>query len=303
MGKSVTCSLANRLIQAGFILFITLPIAVKTSSTIAQTKNSTILINDSFLSRHLGRTVTLTCIYPATPDPSKPWSVLLVFDGQDFRTVRVQKAVDEQLTEAPGHPMLVVGIHANEERLQEYGIASQPDYANRGTKAGLTTKFVINELIPHLHGRFPLSKNPAEWSVAGFSLGGLMALDLVWHHPAYFARVGVFSGSFWWRQRALENGYLDSDRIMHRLIREGRGGKSLKFWFQTGTHDEKDDRDNDGVIDSIDDTLDLIAELERQGYAWGRDISYVEVPEGEHNPTTWAKVFPTFLKWLWAEKQ
>ncbi len=84
---------------------------------------------------------------------------------------------------------------------------------------------------------------------------------------------------------------------MHNLIRHTPGQPPLKFWFQTGTRDEEADRDNDGIIDSIDDTLDLIAELEHKGYFWGRDVVYEEVRDGEHHPDTWAKIFPNFLQW------
>ena len=38
-----------------------------------------------------------------------------------------------------------------------------------------------------------------EKSFCGFSLGGLSALDIVWNHPTEFTKVGVFSGSLWWR--------------------------------------------------------------------------------------------------------
>ena len=71
----------------------------------------------------------------------------------------------------------------------------------------------------------------------------------------------------------------------------------MNFWFQCGTWDEYDDRDGDGVIDSIQDTLECIAELERKGYAWGVNTRYLEVKEGMHNPETWAKVLPDFLMW------
>jgi enterochelin esterase-like enzyme len=68
----------------------------------------------------------------------------------------------------------------------------------------------------------------------------------------------------------------------------------LKFWFQTGTNDETDDRNKNGIIDSIDDTTDLIKLLKGKGYA---DIVYREVEGGEHNPKTWGEVLPDFLIW------
>ena len=246
---------------------------------------------------HLKRMVKLTFLQPPNPEPNVPLAVLLVFDGQDFPALRLAKTLGEFCQARPQKPMLVIGIHANKDRFYEYGIASQPDYAYRGNKAANTTQFVMDELIPYLKANFTLSEDRSDWTIAGFSLSGLMALDIAWHHAEQFSKVGVFSGSFWWRQRALDDDYDESDRIMHNLIRHAPGQPPLKFWFQTGTRDEEADRDNDGIIDSIDDTLDLIAELERKGFKWGKDIVYEEVQEGEHHPATWAKIFPAFLRW------
>ena len=248
-------------------------------------------------SSNLNRTVKLTILKPVRATRDRGLSVLLIFDGQDFPAVRVEKALGDFLKSKPDEPVLVVGIHANKDRIYEYGTASQPDYAYRGNKAANTTHFVVEELIPFLKTRYVLSNDRHCWAIAGFSLSGLMALDIAWHHSEVFSKVGVFSGSFWWRQRALDDDYAESDRIMHNIIRRTPGQPPLEFWFQTGTRDEEADRDHDGIIDSIDDTLDLIAELERKGYVWNRDVIYEEVLDGEHDPKTWSQVFPKFFRW------
>jgi enterochelin esterase-like enzyme len=71
----------------------------------------------------------------------------------------------------------------------------------------------------------------------------------------------------------------------------------MKFWFQNGTQDETDDRNNNGIIDAIDDTMALIDILTEKGYKPHEDIRYTEVEGGEHNTQTWKKVLPDFLKW------
>lgn len=203
--------------------------------------------------------------------------------------------IAELLAKDEIQPFILVGIHANEERVQEYGTASQPDYANRGSKAGLTTAFVLDELLPYLFQQYSVDRE--NFSYAGFSLGGLMALDIVWSHPDIFTKAAVFSGALWWRKKALDQGYSDCDRIMHAQIKEGTYEPGLKFWFQTGGLDETDDRDGDGVIDSIQDTLECISELEQKGYKWGTDIGYLEIPDGYHDVPTWGRAMPVFLKW------
>ena len=160
------------------------------------------------------------------------------------------------------------------------------------------TNFIIKELLPYLRRQYNLSTLPDENTIAGFSLGGLSALDIAWHHPDIFGKIGVFSGSFWWRSKAFHPDDPDADRIVHEMVANSTKREGLKFWLQTGTKDELADRNNNGIIDSIDDTLDLIRALKKLGYQEGKDIKYVEVIDGEHNPRTWGKVLPDFLQWL-----
>lgn len=68
-------------------------------------------------------------------------------------------------------------------------------------------------------------------------------------------------------------------------------------WFEAGTRDETDDRDENGVIDAIQDTTELVAELEKCGFERGSNLKQVEIPGGEHNEATWAGALPRFLDW------
>lgn len=247
-------------------------------------------------SAFLGRDVTVTVVPPPGFSASEAYPLVLFNDGQDFGALRMAETAVALQSAGKIAPCVIAGIHADHARIYEYGTAHQPDYAGRGDKAGLTTSFVLEELVPYLAHHYNTAT--AGITYAGCSLGGLMALDAVWNHPDVFSNAGIFSGSLWWREKALDEGYAESDRIMHRQIRITQHAAPLNFWFQCGTWDEYDDRDGDGVIDSIQDTLECIAELERKGYAWGRDIQYVEVKEGMHNPETWAKVLPDFLEWV-----
>jgi len=71
----------------------------------------------------------------------------------------------------------------------------------------------------------------------------------------------------------------------------------MKFWFQAGTLDEIADRNNSGTIDAVEDTLDLVNELNNKGYRNGTDIVYRKVEGGKHDLSTWAAVLPEFLQW------
>lgn len=264
--------------------------------------------DDSLVSVPLRRTIHLDIIVP--PDyhqTTHTYPVLYLNDGQDLPRLHMTHVVDSLYQQQAIRPFVLVAIHAG-DRIQEYGTAARADYMHRGSKAGLYTDFVLTELLPYIHNHYRVSNNPAESVFAGFSLGGLSAFDLVFHHPDRFGRAGVFSGSFWWRSKSTEEGYRDeTDRIMHDLVRKGSYAPNLKFWFETGTDDETSDRNNNGVIDSIDDTLDLISELEKKGYHYSAtapasDIRYVEIKGGKHNQETWSQIMPDFLMWAFPKE-
>jgi enterochelin esterase-like enzyme len=172
----------------------------------------------------------------------------------------------------------------------------------RGSKAGLYTKFILDELMPFLRKRFHIVSFK-EKAMAGFSLGGLSALDLVWNHANEFSKVGIFSPSLWWRRKSYEEGYdEEKDRLMHLQIRKGICYPWLQFYIQCGAMDETADRNKNGIIDSIDDALDLVVELKAKGYS-EEHIHYLELLDGKHDVATWARILPEFIRWGWEVKQ
>jgi len=229
-------------------------------------------------------------------------SLLLINDGQDMERMGFRHILDRLYRENAIKPVVFAAIHAGKERKMEYGTAGLPDYKGRGVKSGLYTEFIFTELLPFIRNQYQL-QTFSDKACAGFSLGGLMALDIVWAHPLEFSRVGVFSGSLWWRKKGLDDGYIEeTDRIMHARIREGNYSPWLKFFFQTGVLDETADRNNNGIIDSIDDTLSLIDELKLKGYRSGEDIYYVEYEDGRHDVATWGRGMKVFLEWSYGTR-
>lgn len=218
-----------------------------------------------------------------------------------MESVRLPDTLLQLYTQKQIPSLIVVAIHAG-ERLQEYGTAHRPDYRKRGSKAQFYSQFIANELVPYIQNNYPVQEDSECSAFAGFSLGGLSAMDIVWNHPNLFSKVGIFSGSFWWRHTDYDEKKPDEGRIMHEFLSQSQHRPDLKFWFQTGTMDETDDRNNNGVIDAIDDTLDLIEILKKMGYHHKNDIRYREVKEGIHHPSTWAEVLPEFLVWAYGAK-
>lgn len=255
-------------------------------------------------SAFLGREVRIDFLMPEGLPAGENPGLLLINDGQDMEKMHFRQIIEKLTGENRLKPLLFAAIHAGADRRMEYGTASQPDYLGRGALAPQYSAFIVDELLPFIHQHTGISAF-RETGFAGFSLGGLSALDIAWNHPAIFSRAGVFSGSFWWRSIDQEDEAYDDDRhrIMHQVIRRGQFAPGLQFFFQCGKLDETKDRNHNGIIDSIDDTLDLIRELEEKGYERSNDITYLELEDGHHDVFTWGRAMPVFLEWGWGRNE
>jgi len=262
---------------------------------------SRVLIENTIIpSRFLHREVKIDFFIPKNAGNQSEVTLLLINDGQNMKELALKGILDNLFSQNQVRPILCVGIYAGQERKLEYGTAIQADYQGRGAKAGLYTLFVMHELLPLVKKMFQHFRF-TEKAFAGFSLGGLMALDIVWNYPHEFSKVGVFSGSLWWR--SLDHTHDDYEdelhRIMHQQIKKGRYQPNLKFFLTTGSLDEMHDRNENGIIDSIDDTIALINDLESLGFKNGKDIRYINYEDGKHDIATWRRAMPEFLKWGW----
>jgi enterochelin esterase-like enzyme len=255
------------------------------------------VISSSFLDRD----VLIDFYFPPQYSDISDISLLLVNDGQDLVTMRFEDILEELYESQAVSNLFCVGIHCSKDRKNEYGTEKYLDYKGRGAKAALYSRFILEELMPFIRTKLFIYSF-REKCFAGFSLGGLSALDIVWNHPQEFSRVGIFSGSLWWRDKDQDDADFDEtvNRIMHRQVQQDvHMYPWLKFFFEVGTQDETADRNNNGIIDSIDDTIGFIDILVEKGYDRKESIEFVEMKDGRHDVPTWAKAFPDFLKWGW----
>ena len=255
----------------------------------------TFLQSVQFKSVSLKRLVNADLIMPLNLDKSKKYPLLILNDGQDMLPMKMKHILEQVWTKKISRPFILVAPHTN-NRMNEYGVANYPDFKQRGKLASNYSRFITNELLGQIKHQLAVEEFE-EIAIGGFSLGGLSAFDIAWNHSEIFSKVGVCSGSFWWRRKDLRHGYTDADRIMHDVVRNGNGKPSLKIWLQCGTLDETADRNNNGIIDCIDDTLDLIRELELKGFQKGDNLFYNEVIGGRHTLETYGILLPYFFNW------
>lgn len=255
------------------------------------------LQEDEIYSRHLQTHVKLTIISTPMPEDKSDMNLLLLNDGQDMDQLKVKETIIDLYKKNLIQPLLVVGIKAV-NRQAIYGVAGYPDYQNRGSKADKYADFVDNELYNFIKKRAGVRKFKSV-VIAGCSMGGLSAFDIAWNHADKIDKVGVFSGSFWWRDKdqSAADYSDDKNRIIPAVVRSSRKKPHLKYWLYAGHKEETNDRDKDGITDAVDDTKDLIAVIQNKNVCPPGDIVFNESKEGKHDYESWSKVFPEFLQW------
>jgi enterochelin esterase-like enzyme len=264
-----------------------------------------IITMDDFPSQYLGNTRPIHIFLPpnhrnqvAQSSPVSPlYKVLYLNDGQDAEQLKLRETLARLTDRGWIEPIIVVAIPTNENRLHEYGTAVTANAQGYGSQAAAYARFLTEELMPVIEREFPVKSGPANTAIMGISLGGLSAFDIAWNHPHLFGTAGVFSGSFWWRAGEDDPYIPPNHLITHERVRRSDYRPCFRAWFQAATRDETSDRDNNGIIDAIQDTLELIDELAAVGYERGRDVIYVQVEGGRHNYHTWAHILPQFLEW------
>ena len=252
---------------------------------------------DKLYSRHLQQHVALSIISTPVPDDKSSMNLLLLNDGQDIEPLGIREIADSLYKKKLIQPLVIVAIHPG-NRLEEYGVSGLPDYNNNGLKADKYASFIDNELYPFVKKKAGVRKFKSV-VIAGCSLGGLSAFDIAWDNADKIDKVGVFSGSFWWRDKdAAAPGYSDeTNRIMLNKIRSSRKRPKLQYWLYTGAAEENSDRDKDGISDVVDDTRDLVEIIRNKKICAPDDIIYIESPNGKHDYTSWKKALPAFLIW------
>jgi len=252
--------------------------------------NKIIELSSTFLKRK----VQLELFNSDLVNGNEPKGLLLLNDGQLAGSLFVQETIEKLRNQDTIIPIQVVAIHAG-ERQAEYGVTGMRDFMGRGAKAGLYESFIIEELLPWLNLQTSFKYSSHNTAFAGFSLGGLSAFDIVTSNPSIFSSVGVFSGSLWWRSKSYENGYTENDRIVFNKMNHTRVNADLKCYLMAGTNDECNDRNGNGVIDSVDDTLDMFDVLSSRLRCPEQQLLLSIVNGGCHNPATWSQQFPEFL--------
>ncbi|QPH39071.1 alpha/beta hydrolase [Pedobacter endophyticus] len=198
-------------------------------------------------------------LFHASPPRNDEWAVDAVMDG----------LIREGAKEA-----IIVGVdHAGEDRLREYN----PYDSEHGKGEGRAyVQFLAETLKPFIDSEYRTFKDARNTSIAGSSMGGLIAMYAIITYPDVFGSAGVFSPSFWLAPKI----YDDVEEKSALL-------KNNKVFFVVG------DKEGSAMVRNMKRVYDI---LNPDGK--NTNVAFLERADGKHTEWFWHREFVSFYQFI-----
>ncbi len=183
-----------------------------------------------------------------------------------------------------GKKLIVVGMECSGQDLQRvheycpYHIQSAI-YGDVHGRGDATVSWIVHELKPYIDRTYRTYSFREATAIAGYSMGGMMALFAVLRYNRWFSKGAVISPSI--------------VPAMDSFRREVQDPLSpdTRIFFSWGTAEYQADY-NDLVARCI---LELEKEVQKQGV---QTYLFCQ-PGGQHNEASWAHQVPSWMQFLW----
>ena len=225
----------------------------------------------------LGNVHPLSVYLPRGYDPKSPYPLLIFFDGEQYvDELRTPEMLDRLVAARAITPLVAVFVRNASPHSRDEELPCNPRFA----------RFVIEELLPQLWGRYSLSRDPRQVGLAGSSFGGLAASYIALEHPAFFGKVLSQSGSYWWSFPSGDPSY-DGSAAPGWLRRryQQRPRAALELYLSAGTFESG--AAHGGVLEHNRLQRDALRAL-------GYSVAYQELIAG-HDPLAWRAALPDGL--------
>ena len=209
---------------------------------------------------------------PARFRRNRQYPLLVVHDGEDYLRYAALKVVLDNLIQRLEIPPMIVALTTSGDRLREY--AADPAHA----------RFLADELVPAIEGRFPLIAGPAARGLVGASFGAVAALFAAWSRPGFYGRLLLQSGSFAFSDigHHRRGPAFDPVALFVNKLRDEPGRPSDRVFLSCGIY-ESLIYENRSMFPLLQST--------------GMDVRFVEARDG-HNWENWRDRLREGLSWL-----
>ena len=218
-----------------------------------------------------GKTVQIYFPPSYNIDKNRKYPVAYFYDGQNiFDRItsangewKVDETLDKLIEEDVVEEMIAVAIYADSERAKE----SVPYHLDNIDKPGAKdfSEFLRDKLIPAVDSKYRTIPNSENRAIIGSSFGGIFAFWAGYHYSDTFSTIGALSPSFW----------VEDGKVLEDVTSTTK--PNVKIWMDRGTNEW------------IEENRTLVNLLKKKGFVYGKDLFYLEVKDGIHHESNWAK--------------
>ena len=209
---------------------------------------------------------------PATFRENRRYPLLVVHDGVDYLRYAELKVVLDNLTHRQEIHPVIVALIQSPDRLKEY--AGDNRHA----------RFLVEDLLPFMNNKFPLTDSPESRCIMGASFGGVAALHAAWRYPEHFGSLLLQSGSFAFSDIGRHRRGPVFDPVVRFMneFREHPGRPADRIFMSCGMYESL-----------IYENRSLVPHLQSQGV----DLRFEEARDA-HNWENWRDRLRIGLSWL-----
>ena len=195
----------------------------------------------------------------------------------------IGEASDKFIDSGDIKPMIMVFPYTRDATLKEINKDMEDD-GKLGERN--MDRFVYEELVPYIDSRYDTVTSSDGRYIGGFSMGGMIAIRIAFHHPDMFSKVGGYSAAMIsadYSDRQLEEWLFPYDNVdkiadIAGFDRE-KGLDKLNVYLDCGTN-------NDPFLQGLESLYDALQKRgiksEFHDYTGGHDLVHVTESAKEH---------------------
>jgi enterochelin esterase family protein len=207
---------------------------------------------------------------PAGADAQPSAGLLICLWGQDYvGPIAAPETLDALIREGRIPPITALFLDQREDRFQSFETTRR------------VSQSIAEELIPWAKQTLGVRADAAHTIVAGYSAAGQAATYAAFAHPAAFGNVLSQSGAFW---RGFEDGGATAyEWVAAQFAATPR--RDIRLYLEVGGAETRLAGGSPVSIKTANEHLRDV--LIRQGY----DLTYIEVPDAQHEYGHWKAAF------------
>lgn len=219
---------------------------------------------------------------PGYAPDAGPYPVVIAHDGQHLFSERglqpswdLDRTLDRLIGDGRIPPLIVVGVaNAGADRGAEYShIRPYPRDLETRPRGAQYESLLVDELLPFLRSRYPLTDRAEHTAVMGSSMGGLVSYHLAFRRPDVFGLAAILSPFL----TAVDPDSLEETPVHARFTERGPSRVWIDIGGMEGLIMVRPVR---ALVDSLIDDL---------GYAPDSELRYRHDPDAIHHEHAWAE--------------